>query len=103
RTNDRANAGDRAQAREVLLMLRARFDQRLGSEVKTRDEPIEAPSERLELVGESAQLMQRHFDCFTQRDERGAALDQSINLALLRCGWRPGVQLGVFMGDHPGD
>ena len=47
--------------------------------------------------------MERHGDGFTQGDERSAAFDQSVNLALLWCGWNPGVQLGVFVGDHPGD
>ena len=47
--------------------------------------------------------MERHGDCFTQGDERSAAFEQSINLALLWGGWDPGVQLGVFVGDHSGD
>ena len=42
--DDRADAGDRAQAREVLFALRARFDQRLESQVDARDELIEARS-----------------------------------------------------------
>ena len=47
--------------------------------------------------------MQRHCDGFAQGDERSAALDESIHLALLRCGRNRGVQLGVFVGDHAGD
>src|SRR4249920_440250 len=42
--DDRTDAGDRAQAREVLLALGTRFYQRLDSEVNTRDELIEACS-----------------------------------------------------------
>src|SRR5262249_30106793 len=47
--------------------------------------------------------MERHYDCPTQGDERGAARDQSSNLALLRGGWGPSVQLDVFVGDHASD
>ena len=42
--DDRTDAGDRAQAREVLFALGTRFDQRLDSEVDMRDELIEARS-----------------------------------------------------------
>jgi len=42
--------------------------------------------------------MERHFDCFAQGDERSAALDESIDLALLRRGRVPDVQLGVNVG-----
>src|SRR6266481_862252 len=42
--DDGADAGDRAQAREVLLALGTRLDQRLDSEVDARDELIEARS-----------------------------------------------------------
>src|ERR1700693_1129277 len=42
--DDRADAGDRAQAREVLFAIRTRFDQRLDSQVDARDELIEARS-----------------------------------------------------------
>src|SRR5216683_5767273 len=42
--DDRADAGDRAQAREVLLALGTRVDQRLDSQVEARDELIEARS-----------------------------------------------------------
>src|SRR4249920_2872645 len=40
--NDRADAGNRAQAREVLLAIGTRFDQRLDPQVNARDELIEA-------------------------------------------------------------
>jgi len=42
--DDRADAGDRAQARAVLPALGTRFDQRLDSEVKAPDELIETRS-----------------------------------------------------------
>jgi hypothetical protein len=42
--DDRADAGDRAQAREVLFALGTRCDQRLDSQVEARDELIEARS-----------------------------------------------------------
>src|SRR5262252_8969011 len=46
--------------------------------------------------------MQRHCGCFTQANERSAAFDQLIHLALLRRRRDPGVQLGVLVGDHAG-
>src|SRR5271169_3378019 len=42
--DDRADAGDRAQAREALFALGTRFDQLLDSQVEARDELIEALS-----------------------------------------------------------
>ena len=42
--DDRADASDRAQAREVLFALGTRIDQRLYSQVDARDELIEARS-----------------------------------------------------------
>jgi hypothetical protein len=42
--DDRADAGDRTQAREVLFAIRARLDQRLDPQVDARDELIEARS-----------------------------------------------------------
>jgi hypothetical protein len=40
--DDRADAGDRAQAREVLFALGIGFDQRVDSQVDAGDELIEA-------------------------------------------------------------
>src|SRR6266566_8531834 len=42
--NDRADAGNRAQPREVLFAIGTRIDQRLDSQVDARDELIEVRS-----------------------------------------------------------
>src|SRR5450759_4502815 len=95
-----AETGDRAQVRNVFFALRACFDQYLDSLIDTHNDLIEVLSQRLEIRGKSNQTLERHAECLTQGTQFGTALDQSINLALLRRGRHPRVQIGMFVR-HP--
>src|ERR1039458_4830891 len=90
--DDRADAGDRAQVRDMLFAIWVGLDQFVNALVDARNDLIEAFSKGLKFGGESVHSLERHAECLTQGTELGATFDQSSNLALLRGRRYPGVQ-----------
>ncbi len=73
---------------------------RYCSKIDAGNDLIEALSQRLEIGGKSNHPLERHAKRLTPGTQFGAALEQSVDLALFRCRRHPGVQICMFFRDH---